>query len=251
MTNSHSDFHFKEIDPEGFATLQVISEARRFNAWTFDIIRPYCKGRILEIGSGIGNISTQFVQNSADITVSDIRKNYRDFLATEFPSLNSQGKILDIDLADPQISQTHAAIAGTFDTVFALNVVEHIQNDQEAIRNCAAMLKPGGSLIILVPAFQWLYNSFDQELFHFKRYSKSDLSHLFTGSGIQVQQSFYFNAGGIPGWFLSGKIQKNKTIPAGQMKTFDKLVPVFRLIDKALFRWLGLSVVAVGTKSGN
>jgi len=54
---------------------------------------------------------------------------------------------------------------------------------------------------------------------------------------------------GIPGWYISGKLQKNKTIPKGQMSLYNKFVPVFKLVDKLLFNKVGLSVISVGIKS--
>jgi SAM-dependent methyltransferase len=248
MSDTASAFPYKEIDPEGFETLKVISDAVHFNDWTYETVRPFCSGSILEIGSGIGNISSRFIQNGYDITLSDIRQNYREFLAARFPGHAREGKIIGIDLVDPDFNTRHASLAGKFDTVFALNVVEHIRDDEEAISNCAFLLTPGGSLIILVPAFPALYNSFDRELHHFRRYRKKELNNLFGKAGIQVEHSFYFNAGGIPGWFWSGNVQKNKIIPAAQMRTFDRLVPVFRIVDRILFRSVGLSLVMAGRK---
>ncbi|MDQ3050143.1 MAG: class I SAM-dependent methyltransferase [Bacteroidota bacterium] len=243
------DFQFKEIDSEGFETLSVISDAVHFNNWTFETLRPWCSGKILEIGSGIGNISGRFIENNYDITLSDIRSNYRDFLALKFPEISRQQKIKSLDLVHPQFEEEYAALLGSFDTVFALNVIEHIENDSLAIANCHKLLKKGGTLIILVPAFQALYNLFDKELFHFKRYRSADLNQLFISNSLIPIKSFYFNAGGIPGWFVSGNLQKNKTIPPSQMRMFDKLVPVFKLLDKILLNKIGLSVICVGKKN--
>jgi 2-polyprenyl-3-methyl-5-hydroxy-6-metoxy-1,4-benzoquinol methylase len=250
MKNSNSsDFNFKEIDPEGRQTLETIAEAHNFNRWTYDIIRPYCKGTILEIGSGIGNISKYFLEDNFQIHLSDIRNDYRNFLKTRFPETDHLGRIHHLDLVDPDFDSKFASFRNSFDTIFALNVIEHIQNDKLAIRNAISLLKPGGRLIILVPAFAVLYNNFDKELMHFKRYSANDLNQLLSVEGLKILDSFYFNAGGIPGWFFSGSLQKNKTIPPQQMKAFDKLVPFFRILDKMLLRKVGLSVIAIGEKN--
>ena len=110
------------------------------------------------------------------------------------------------------------------------------------------MLKPGGKLIILVPAYQALYNQFDKELFHYRRYTTSSLSDVFKKAGIPIEKKFYFNAAGILGWYVSGKIQKNKTIPKGQMGLYNKLVPLFKIADQILMNSMGLSAVCVGKK---
>ena len=188
------------------------------------------------------------IRQNHDLTVSDIRANYRDYLAGKFPVLSKAGKIIDLDLVHPVFSTQYAALLDSFDTVIALNVVEHIEDDTTAIANCRKLLKPGGTLVILVPAYQSLYNQLDKELYHYRRYTKSSLEKLFIKNNFSITRSFYFNAGGIPAWFLSGKIQKNKTIPDGQMKIFNALVPFFRLLDKVLRKTIGLSVITIGRK---
>jgi 2-polyprenyl-3-methyl-5-hydroxy-6-metoxy-1,4-benzoquinol methylase len=248
MIKKSTEFSYKEIDLEGLETLKVIADAEKFNNWTFEVISPFCNGKILEIGSGIGNISSRFIQNNFNIWLSDIRYNYRSFLNQKFSNEISKEKILDLDLVHPQFESIYATLIGTFDTVFALNVIEHIEDHEKAINNCRSLLRPGGKLIILVPAYKNLYNSFDKELMHYRRYNSNLLVSLFQAQNLEIIDSFYFNAGGIPGWFVSGFIQKNKTIPASQMKIYDALVPVFKIIDKLLFRRIGLSVICVGKK---
>lgn len=248
MSNQKQDFNFKEIDPEGYETLKVISDAVHFNNWTFDIIKPFCTGSILEIGSGIGNISSRFIDKGFNITLSDIRSHYRDFLKYKFPVQADRNKIIPIDLVHPDFENEYHELLASFDTVFALNVIEHIKDDSKAVENCYKLLKPGGKLIVLMPAFQQLYNQFDKELYHFKRYHSRDLKSLLSKNNLTIVKTFYFNAGGIPGWIVSGKIMKNKIIPAGQMKLFDLLVPAFRILDRLLLRSVGLSVIGVGKK---
>jgi 2-polyprenyl-3-methyl-5-hydroxy-6-metoxy-1,4-benzoquinol methylase len=248
MSNTPGHFQYKEIDPEGFETLRIISDAVNFNNWTYEVIKPYCKGKILEIGSGIGNISDRFINNNSDITLSDIRPNYLSFLKQKYVSLLTEEKIILMDLVDPDFNNKFQNLSGTFDTVFALNVVEHIEDDVTAVKNCYKLIKPGGKIVLLMPAFQWLYNTFDAELCHFRRYNRNSMQQLLKSSELSTEKTFYFNAGGITGWFVSGKLFHNKTIPQGQMKLFDTLVPAFRLLDTLLIKKIGLSVIGVGRK---
>lgn len=110
------------------------------------------------------------------------------------------------------------------------------------------MLKPGGRLVVLVPAYPFLYNIFDRELGHFRRYRRGSLKRLFESGGFEVIHTQYFNAAGTAGWFISGTLMKKKMIPGGQLKLYNKLVPAFRIIDGLLGHRLGLSVIAVGEK---
>lgn len=233
----------KEIDLEGLETLTVIEKADKFNYWMYQTINPHCKGRILEIGCGIGNISQFFVSNKQEIVLSDLRDNYLEIVKNKF-----NNEVLKIDLVDTDFDTKYASLIGTFETVFALNVVEHIKNDSLAIKNCKKLLKKNGRLIILVPAYQFLFNNFDIELEHFRRYTHKSLKKLIFNEGLEINKVFYFNVIGILGWFFSGSILKKKTIPEGQMGLFNKLVPVFKLADSITVKKIGLSVICISTK---
>lgn len=241
-------FDFKEQDQEGLETLDVISAAGKLNRWMFETIRPYSSGRVLEIGSGIGNISAFFLHEGYDITLTDIRENYCSILRQKFSSEKSLREVLHLDLVAPDFESRYKHILNSFNTVFALNVVEHIQDDELAIKNAHKLLVPGGILIILVPAFSMLYNRLDHELFHYRRYVKRDLNLLFQKQNLTILKSFYFNAAGIAGWFVSGKIQRNKTLPQNQVRLYDWFVPFFRILDKLLLNRVGLSVITIGRK---
>lgn len=240
-------FSYKEIDSEGMDTLSVLADADNLNKWFYDTIKPYCSGKILEIGSGIGNVSQFFIKNQLDITLSDLRLNYLDALTERFPSFNKEQLIL-LDLVDEDFDTKYAHLFDSFDTIFALNVIEHIEKDQLALNNCRKILKKGGRLIVLVPAYQALYNKFDKELEHYKRYTSTGLNKIFTANEFKILRSQYFNFAGIPGWYVSGTLLKNKILPKGQLKFYNSLVPLFRIIDKVIFNKMGLSVITVGQK---
>ncbi|MCU0436604.1 MAG: class I SAM-dependent methyltransferase [Raineya sp.] len=237
-------FEFKEVDVEGWETLSAIESADKLNNWMYQTIQPYCTGKILEIGSGIGNISQFFIKNNQDITLSDIRDNYCNELKKKFP----KATVLNLDLVDKDFDGKMKEHLEQYDTIFALNVVEHIENDYLALENARKLLKKGGNLIILVPAYQWLYNGFDTELEHYRRYTAQTLQERFTKNHFSILKSKYFNFAGIAGWYVSGKLQKNKTLPKDQVKLYNILVPVFKLIDKLIFNSMGLSVIVVGKK---
>ncbi len=248
MGGSVRQFEFKSVDQEGFDTLDTIADAKNFNRWMYNSIKPYCKGRILEIGSGLGNISKCFIEDGAQIFLSDIRDSYCKILHDNFSAKPNVLGVENIDLVDPDFDTKYAKLLGSFDTLFALNVVEHIENDQLAIANCKKLMADDGNLIILVPAYQSLYNRFDKELYHYRRYRKQAMAALFRTAGIAVKRSFYFNALGIAGWVVSGRFMKNKIIPRTQLRFYDKILPLAKMLDAVLFNSMGLSAVVVGKK---
>lgn len=236
-------------DPIGLKTLQNFSKADKFNNWLYDEVKHYQFGTTLEIGSGIGSISSYILQ-SGDITfLSDLRNYYCDLLKEKFKGYKNLSGVIQLNLADEQFSINNHHLLEKFDTIIALNVVEHIENDKNAIQNCYQLLKPNGRLIILVPAFQKLYNTLDKELGHYRRYTKISLQSLLENENLKVTHTSYFNSTGIPGWFFAGTILKRNLIPEKQLFIYNKLVSIFRFIDKIVKHYFGLSVIAVGIKS--
>lgn len=242
-----SQDHFHEVDPTGLQTLERFAQADNFNRWLFETIKPYSKGHVLEVGSGIGNLSKFFLKENFHLTVSDLRAEYCEVLRKKFQNETKPKSIERIDLADKNFDSSYAGLLGKFDTVIALNVIEHIKDDALAIRHCRSLLRPDGNLIVLVPAFKSIYNAFDVELGHHKRYTKRSLDQLLHSQGFHVQRSWYFNAVGIMGWVINGALLKKKIVPSGQLKIFNKLVPLVRLVDKISLHSIGLSVIAIGT----
>ncbi|HPG10492.1 MAG TPA: class I SAM-dependent methyltransferase [Chitinophagaceae bacterium] len=235
-------------DPIGKETLESFSKTKRFNKWQYGTISTFFYGNILEIGSGIGNISSLLLANNSTVTLSDLRKSYCDILHEKFKTAKSFNNIIQIDLSEPDFENKYSQILGSFDTIVALNVIEHIKNDGEAIENCKRLLRTGGQIIIQVPAFQLLYNSLDKGLGHYKRYTRKTLNALVSKYELKVQESRYFNFIGIPGWWLSGSLLKKKIIPRKQAILFDRLVPIFRIADTIVINRMGLSVITVAKK---
>lgn len=232
-------------DAAGQETLERFANAPAFNRWLYQSISRYCNGRILEIGSGIGNISSLLLADHKQVTLSDLRQPYCDKLQQRFGRHPHFEGALQLDIAPADLELHHPELLHQFDTVIALNVVEHIEDDASALGNCRKLLRDNGRLIILVPAYQFLYNTFDEELGHYKRYTRKELGDKMQAAGLDLVHTRYFNLAGIPGWWLTGSVMKKKVIPGVQLKIFNRLVPLFRLLDKLVLRQIGLSAIAV------
>jgi len=213
----------------------------------FDRIKLFLKGNILEIVSGIGNISAVCVQQGVALNVSDMIENYLSILRQRFLGQPLVKKIFRVDLADENFESNCTSLLGTFDTVFALNVVEHIANDKLAIANGAKLLKKDGHIIILVPAYNALYNGIDEGLEHFRRYNRKSLNGLLADD-FDVIKTSYFNLAGMVGWFVTGNVMGKKTLLEELVKLYNRMVPLFRVADAVTFNQMGLSVIAVGKK---
>lgn len=241
-------FEYRENDPEGLDTLEAVAKAENFNRWMYEQVRPYLDGEILEIGSGIGNISSYFLEDGSSMTLSDIRENYCQRLESKFTGHKGLKGVLRMDLVDPLFREKFKGYENKFDGIFALNVIEHIKDDSLAMKNLNWMLKPGGTVVILVPAFNQLYNKLDSSLMHFRRYTVKTLELIFREAGIIPYKSWYFNSMGIPAWWLGGSLMKGKEIKGGQMDIYDKLIPLAKIFDSVFSGSLGLSVITAGRK---
>jgi SAM-dependent methyltransferase len=235
------------IDSVGLETLEVMQNAQRYNAWQYGRIAPYLGARICEIGSGIGNMSELLVTAPRDLVVlTDRQPHYLEMLRQKFAAGRLPVVVQQLDLPDPTATERFQQFA--LDTVVALNVVEHIEDDLAALRTIRALLQPGGRFVMLVPAFSALYGTLDLELGHFRRYTRSLVMTRLSEAGFHAERVFYFNFVGGLGWWLNARVLRRSQIAARQVRCFEALVPLLRLEDR--FRLpFGQSVISVATRA--
>lgn len=236
-------------DPVGLHTLEVVAKADRFNHWMYDQFKRQLKGEILEIGSGIGNISKLVIKDGHHITLSDYNKEYCETLKEKFSTNKNVSEILQIDLLHPDFENAYSFYKEKFDSIFLLNVIEHIEDDELSLKNCRHLLKQGGHLIVLAPAYSSLYCTFDKQLGHYRRYSLKSMTKILMKEKFNILSAFYFNFTGIAGWFLFGKIFRRKMLSNSEMSAFNRIVPIAKFIDKLLGKKAGLSIIVTGIKN--
>jgi SAM-dependent methyltransferase len=230
-------------DLAGAETLEIMQAAPRYNAWQFRRIAPYLGRRICEVGAGIGNMSALIHAGSPDLLVlADTDTYYREVLQGRFAS-DSAVVVEELTLPDPSAKARFAGY--TLDTVVALNVIEHIAEDIDAMRSIGGMLRPGGRAVILVPALPALYGSLDRELGHVRRYTRRSLAERMRQAGLRVERTFYFNLIGTLGWWVNARVRRTPRIPISQLRFFDAMIPVLSLEDHLPLP-LGQSVIAIG-----
>src|ERR1700733_12268892 len=131
-------------DPTGFETLETFSRTSAINQWLYDNIRKFASGQILEIGSGIGNISAYLIRDYSNVSLSDLRPEYCQLLQSKFGNNPHFQGVFELDLSLTDFNLQYPGLLGKYDTVIALNVIEHIENDSLAIQNARLLLRPGG-----------------------------------------------------------------------------------------------------------
>ena len=226
-------------DEHGSQILGRLARAPRFNAWMADFIRPFCGRRVLEIGSGTGNMTRQLLPRDAYVA-SDINPLYLQTLRT----LTSDRPYLDVTLTDVTRGDSFPAVPGGFDTVICLNVIEHVVDDLAALRNVRAALAPGGRAIVLVPHGPGLFGTLDEVLGHRRRYTEASLRRLALDAGLEPREVLPFNRVGTPAWWLNGKLLRRRHFGLLQIAALNLLTPLFRRVDRAL-PFPPLSLVAI------
>ncbi|MGH6658970.1 MAG: class I SAM-dependent methyltransferase, partial [Sphingomicrobium sp.] len=84
--------------------------------------------------------------------------------------------------------------SGHYDMIGAFDVIEHIAEDEAALESIARRLKPGGKLVMTVPAHQWMWSAHDVVNHHRRRYSKAALRKLIEQSPLKLEAIGYFNS---------------------------------------------------------
>ncbi len=225
---SLSDQIYRE-DAYGSQILGRLSRAPRYNAWMAEVVRAYCGERVLEIGSGVGNLTKHLIPRSL-YTVSDINPGYLRSLE----ALEEDRPYLHVSYCDVTQGESFPRVAEGYDTVICLNVIEHVEDDRAALGNIRDSLAPGGKAIILVPQGPGNFGTLDTVLGHVRRYTDESLRALAADCALEVEEMVPFNRSGSPAWFLNGKILKRHTFGLFQIWMLNVLTPLFRAVDGVL-----------------
>ena len=146
-------------------------------------VRPPANAKLLEIGCGTGH-NLAMLGRFGEVDALELDDEAR--------------AVAEQRLAKSVMSSPLPELAGVpekhYDLIAALDVVEHIDDDVAALASIAKRLKPGGKLLVTVPAHQWMWSAHDVVNHHKRRYSKRALKALFAGSPLKLEAIGYFNS---------------------------------------------------------
>ena len=231
--------------PEQWAvydSLELIAELYNYSHWIFSRIRPFIHGELCEVGCGIGNI-TQFLLNQQRVVGIEPEAEFAQLARRRF----ADHRNVVIERFTLEQCPNDKVAAESFDTVICINVLEHIEQDVEALGRMKQLVRPGGRVVIFVPAHMSLYGSLDRALGHCRRYSRRSLARVFSQAGLSVGRSFYMNAVGCFGWLWSGRILRRQRIGAMAAQGFEKLVPFVDAFERIIRPPFGQSLVMTGS----
>lgn len=218
--------------------LENLKLASNYNRWIFSQIRPFLGAEVMEVGCGNGNFSALLARHCEHLVALDLDAHYAEMTRTRLKDCPH----VEVLVADA----TALGETRTFDSIVMLDVLEHIEDDAGTLAALSQHLKPGGRLIIKVPALQSLYSPMDAAIGHYRRYHEHRLRHTFQRADLPLSKVWHFNMAGIPGWWLNGKVLKRTTPPSSQVGLFDKVVPLLQAVEDTVPAPVGLSLFAVG-----
>jgi SAM-dependent methyltransferase len=221
------------------------ADARNYIEWQIEPFIPYLQGRILEIGIGHGSFAPLLRQYGSCVGI-DIDQDSGTDARQRFPG--DEFAVCDV-LDESNLKNVPPNGA---DTIISINVLEHIEDDHRALGNLVETLRPGGYLLLNVPALMLLYNDLDRLAGHHRRYTKGRLRHLLSDRPVTIERLCCFNSVGGLGWWLNSFKRYdslNSDSVNGQVRFFDKyVVPISRTLDRLCRSWFGQSVVCVGRR---
>lgn len=226
-------------DAYGSQILGRLARAPRFNRWMADTIRRYCGDRILEIGSGVGNLTRRLAPRGRYI-VTDVNPLYLQTLG----NLVVDKPYMSASYCDVTELNSFPRLEQGYDTVICLNVIEHVEDDRAALENIKAVLAPDGRAIVLVPQGPWNMGTLDEVLGHRRRYTRDSLARLAAQCGMRVSTMLDFNRVGTLAWFLNGKLLRRHSFGLMQIWVLNLITPLMKKLD-AIVPIPPLSLIAV------
>lgn len=191
--------HQKELS-ENLSHWNYIS---RYSEWMYQSYSEYIGTKIFDVGAGMGRMVSYYLPKAEKVVATDIFQSQVDHMNKIFNSYPAfQARKLDV--LEDNLTQYQSS----FDTVLCINVLEHLADDELAVRNMYGLLVPGGHLIIMVPAFQKLFCQMDVNVSHYRRYDRGVLAQMASRLGYTVAYNGYFNRMGIIPYYLKGKLKK-------------------------------------------
>ena len=220
----------------GTDNLEIMAEAVNYNRFLISLIAARAKpgDRILDIGAGIGTFAKDLVARGFSVSCMEPD-------ATQAALIKAAG--LEVETSVDRFAND------SFDYAYSLNVLEHIEDDGAALQLWRTKLKPGGRLLVYVPAFQILYSSMDRKVGHFRRYTRSGLAEKAIAGGFEIESLDYVDSLG----FFASLVYKMIGSDTGDINrealiAYDRYVfPMSRVGDVVFGKLLGKNVVLTAT----
>jgi SAM-dependent methyltransferase len=218
--------------------LVALSECRNHRRWFAEFARPYLGDHPIEIGSGLGDYAREWIPLVKRFAATD---------ADEAMVVGLKRELADCPHVDVRQIWLPTTAAAEHSCLISYNVLEHIEDDVGALRSMAGLVRHGGYIVLVCPAFPFAMSPVDIATGHVRRYTKRTMRTALTAAGLEVVDLKYANSLGLICYYAFTSLLRRQPSPGGTMIVYDRVVvPVVhgaeRLIRRPPF---GQSVVAV------
>lgn len=221
--------------------LEDVASAVNYQSWLLSLVEQQLGDDPLEIGSGIGAYAAALADLGQRVTVSEAFG----------PSLSRlRERFVDSPLVSVRdLAVPNSDVAGDYSAVFSFNVLEHIPDDAAAVAAMARLVRPGGPVMLFVPAFDLLMSAYDRQVGHQRRYRALGLRQVLEGAGLSVERLHYVNAPGYLAWFVGMRLLKGRPKDGPALRVWDRVVvPAARRLEARHAPTFGQSLFAVARR---
>lgn len=229
--------------------LEAMSFAVNYHRWILAVFAPYLGTRLVEVGAGTGSFTELLLEHRPQsLSLVEPAPEMFQQLAANMNQCVATNELKLFNDTFERVSQDIRSTAKP-DSIIYVNVLEHIADDERELKVINETLDPSGRIFIFVPAFAWLYGSFDREINHYRRYSRNDLEDKCRRAGFKIILSRYFDFFGVLPWWIKYRVLKSKTMEPGAVKLYDQMiVPLARTLEVRMPPMLGKNVLLIGEK---
>lgn len=225
--------------------LELFSKANNWKSYWKRSISKYIGSNVLDVGAGIGSNLEYLWEKSAkwyclepDPTFIPKIIKVSENIEAKLYVTPFQGTLSDLKIEN-----------NSFDTIIYIDVLEHIKDDFRELELASKFLVPGGHLIVLSPAYQWLYSPFDAAVGHYRRYSKKTLAKL-SPENLKIIKSEYLDSLGCIASLINKLFLQQSTPSSSQIYFWDKVIVNFsRILDKLVLNSFGRTIYFVWQKT--
>lgn len=222
--------------------LEGLAMAVNHRRWFIELALPYLGDDPIEIGSGLGDYALEWSERLPRFTATEADPDRLVLLKERLADRTN------IDVRQMLLPTTET---GNYSAAVSYNVLEHIEDHVTALRSMATLVKPGGRIILIVPAFMFAMSNVDIATGHVRRYTKKTMRAAMTEAGLTIEKMHYANALGLIGYYTATSIFKLAPKEGPMVKIYDSVVlPVTKAMERIVRPPFGQSVFVVARVGG-
>jgi SAM-dependent methyltransferase len=216
----------------GTGNLEIMADAKNYNHYLAGLIKECAQSTktLVDFGAGTGTFARFMTEQGYEVICIEPDAGLR-------ARLREQGFVAYAGLSELNRPELNF--------IYTLNVLEHIEDDQQALVDLFAALQPGGHLLVYVPAFAILYTSMDEKVGHYRRYRRRALVRALRAAGFTVDRARYVDSMGFFATLVYRLIGSRKgDINPSALRFYDQVIfPISRGLDVICFPLFGKNLL--------